>query len=64
MPASLSVKVDTIEKKTITTTTTTLAQLLFAAFTFKIKLQFIHSGIETENNGDKNKRKRKVWFLS
>ena len=61
MPASLSAKVDNIEK---TTTTTTSAQLLFAAFTFKIKLQFIHSGIETENNGDKNKRKRKVWFLS
>ena len=60
MPASLSAKVDNIEK----TTTTTSAQLLFAAFTFKIKLQFIHSGIETENNGDKNKRKRKVWFLS
>ena len=62
MPASLSEKVDNIEKTT--TTTTTSAQLLFAAFTFKIKLQFIHSGIETENNGDKNKRKRKVWFLS
>ena len=60
MPASLSAKVDNIEKRT----TTTSAQLLFAAFTFKIKLQFIHSGIETENNGDKNKRKRKVWFLS
>ena len=63
MPASLSAKVDNIEKTT-TTTTTTSAQLFFAAFTFKIKLQFIHSGIETENNGDKNKRKRKVWFLS
>lgn len=61
MPASLSAKVDNIEK---TTTKTTSAQLLFAAFTFKIKLQFIPSGIETENNGDKNKRKRKVWFLS
>ena len=61
MPASLSAKVDNIEK---TTTKTTSAQLFFAAFTFKIKLQFIHSGIETENNGDKNKRKRKVWFLS
>ena len=60
MPASLSAKVDNIEKRT----TTTSAQLLFAAFTFKIKLQFIHSGIETENDGDKNKRKRKVWFLS
>lgn len=62
MPASLSVKVDTIEKKTITTTTTTLAQLLFAAFTFKIKLQFIQVlKLKTIEIKTKEKEKSGFW---
>ena len=60
MPASLSVKVDTIEK-TITTTTTTSAQLLFAAFTFKIKLQFIQV-LKLKTIEIKQKKKKSLVF--
>lgn len=63
MPASLSVEVDTIEKKNNNDNNNNIGPTFVCSFYFQDQAT-VYSGIETENNGNKNKRKRKVWFLS